>query len=254
MAIRYKEDWEIEIMKEAGNIVKKVFTYLAAELREGLSTYDIDMKIARIIRDHGASPTFMNYRGFPGNSCISLNEQVVHGIPSKKVYVKAGDLLKIDVGATYNGYIADAARTYAIGAVSGEASKLLDVCRRALDIGIENFVNGRKLGDIGAKIEDYVLSNRFSVVRQYVGHGVGKALHEDPQIPNFRLNPGSYFYDYKLRPGLCVAIEPMVNAGGFETYVLDDGWTVVTKDGSLSAHFEDTMAITEKGTLVLTRD
>lgn len=253
MAISLKEPWEIEIMRDAGNIIKVIFREIADYLKEGLTTQQVDSVIRDIIVSHNAKPTFLNYRGFPANSCISINNEIVHGIPSKDVYIKEGDMVKIDVGATYKGYIADAARTFTIGKIPDVGEKLIDVCWRALQIGIESAVPGNKLGEIGKNIEEYVVSEGFNVVKEYVGHGVGKTLHEDPQVPNFALDPTSYYYNYQLKPGLCICIEPMVNEGSSATTVLDDKWTVVTADGKLSAHFEDTMAITENGVELLTR-
>ncbi|MBI4244210.1 MAG: type I methionyl aminopeptidase [Planctomycetes bacterium] len=254
MAIKLKEKWEIEIMKQAGETVKKIFKEIVHLIKPGVTTLEIDEAIKNIIYSDGGKPTFLNYRGFPKHSCISLDHEVVHGIPSNDRKIENGSLLKIDVGVTYNGYIADAARTFKVGQISNEVcNKLVEVCSKALEIGIETARPFSKLGDIGTNIEKYVTNNKFSVVKQYVGHGVGKILHEDPQVPNFSLNPDSYYYNYQLKPGLCIAIEPMVNEGVSETYTLEDGWTVVTQDHKLSAHFEDTIAITEDGVINLTR-
>lgn len=235
-------------MKKAGRITGEAL-YLAGEaVKEGVSTLALD----KIVRDHiekqGAKPSFLGYAGFPASACISINDEVIHGIPSEKKILKEGDIVKIDVGAFYKGFHGDSARTYAVGKVSAEAEKLIRVTKESFYKGAEKAVIGNRIGDIGFAIEEHVSENGFSVVRNYVGHGVGHELHEDPEVPNYGV-PGR---GARLSAGMTLAIEPMVNVGTYAVKVLGDKWTVVTADGKLSAHYENTVAITENGPILLT--
>jgi len=244
-----RSDEEIETIKKAGKILAETLGTLKSHVKAGVRTKDLD-KIARdeIIKRSGY-PAFKGYKGFPGNICTSINETVVHGIPSDKK-LKNGDIISLDVGVKFRDYFADAAVTVGVGKISSEVKKLLEVTEKALCIGIENAMPGRRLSDISASIQGFVESNGFSVVRAFVGHGIGTKIHEEPEIPNFG-RPGT---GPRLEPGMVLAIEPMVNAGTFEVEVLEDGWTTVTKDRRLSAHFEHTIAITKDGAEVLTQD
>ncbi|MBR2461322.1 MAG: type I methionyl aminopeptidase [Clostridia bacterium] len=247
--IKLKNKQQLELMKEAGRITGEVLYAAGERIREGITTKELDEFIREFIERHGARPTFLGYGGFPGSACISVNEQVIHGIPSDKVILKDGDIVKIDVGAEYKGFTGDSACTFPVGNVSREAKKLIEVTRESFYRGIANAVPGKRVGDIGYGIESYVEENGFSVVRAYVGHGVGHDLHEDPEIPNYGV-PGR---GVRLCQGMTIAVEPMVNIGGHQVKVLDDKWTVVTADGSLSAHYEHSVAITDDGPLLLTK-
>ena len=239
---------EIAKMRRAGRIVAATIDAVTGAVRPGLTTADLDEVAEKTILDHGATPSFKGYRGFPASLCTSVNEQVVHGIPGQKK-LKQGDILSLDFGAIWEGYNADAAVSVFIGdPPSAEAEKLVRVTEEALEAGISQVRPGRRLSDISNAVQQVVEGAGFAVVREYVGHGVGRSLHEDPQIPNYG-PPGR---GPELKPGLVVAIEPMVNMGGWETRVLADGWTVVTADGSLSAHFEHTIAVTDEGPEILT--
>lgn len=247
MIIRKSPD-EIAPMRRAGRIVAGTIRAVTAAVRPGVTTADLDRVADDYIRAQGALPSFKGYRGFPASICTSVNEQVVHGIPGARV-LKAGDLLSLDFGAIWDGYHADSAVTVFVGEpLSAEAEKLVRVTEEALETGIAQLVPGKRLSDIGHAIQKMVESAGFSVVREYVGHGIGRSLHEDPPVPNY--GPPGRGPD--IAPGLVVAIEPMVNAGGWETRLLADEWTVVTADGALSAHFEHTVAVTEDGPAVLT--
>ena len=235
-------------MRRAGAIVAAAHAALRQAIRPGIKTQDLDAVANREIRKHGAVPTFKGYRGFPGCVCTSVNEEIVHGIPGNRV-IQEGDLVKMDVGATIDGFIGDAAITVGAGKISPEAEDLIEVTRLSLEEGIKAARDGARVGDIGAAIQTFVESRGYSIVREYVGHGVGRFLHEDPQIPNY----GTSGKGVLLRKGMCIAIEPMVNIGDWHTKVLDDDWTVVTADGKLSAHFEHTIAIREGDAEVLTR-
>jgi methionyl aminopeptidase len=246
--IIFKSPEEIEKMRRAGRIVAATIDRLGEAVRPGMTTADLDRIADESIRAQGADPSFKGYRGFPATICTSLNEQVVHGIPGWRV-LQPGDLLSLDVGAIWEGYHADSAITVFVdGPPSAVATKLVDVTARSLEAGISSLHPGRRLGDVGNAVQQVVEGAGFSVVREYAGHGVGRALHEDPQIPNYG-DPGR---GPQIKPGLVVAIEPMVNVGDWRTRVLADQWTVVTEDGSLSAHFEHTIAVTEDGPEVLT--
>lgn len=246
--IRIKNALQIAAMKDAGRITGEALLVARDMIRAGVSTYEIDQAIRRYIEKCGATPTFLGYGGFPASACISINDEVIHGIPSKKRILKDGDIVKIDVGATYRGYVGDSARTIPVGAVSEEAQRLMKTTRDSFFAGVEALKIGNRLGDVGAAIDAVVCKNGFSTVRRYVGHGVGIELHEQPDVPNYG-TPGR---GYRLCSGMTLAIEPMVNVGSFEVKELSDGWTVKTVDGSLSAHYENTVALTDNGVLILT--
>lgn len=239
---------ELSLMKEACVIAAGALKAAGAAVEPGVTTEQINRVAHDFIVRHGAVPTFLGYSGYPAASCISINDEVIHGIPNKKRVVKAGDIVSIDVGATFNGYVGDNAATFAAGDISPEAQRLCDTTRESLYEGIKAAVAGGRLGDIGSTIQRYCEERGFSVVREYTGHGVGKVMHEDPSVPNFG-TPGR---GVRLLPGMTIAIEPMINAGGAGIRQLPDGWTVKTKDGSLSAHFEHTVAITSNGPVILT--
>lgn len=244
-----KSDSEIKLMRDAGRIVAVVLTELAQKVAPGVSTAQLDAWAEEIIKKHNAIPTFKGYNGFPATITTSINEELVHGIPSPKRVLKEGDIISIDCGATYKGWVGDAALTIPVGQISPEAQKLLEVTERALYIGIEQARVGNRSGDISAAIQAYVEKHGYGVVRNYTGHGVGRNMHEDPQVPNYgRKNRG-----VPLKKGMTIALEPMVNMGSPRTRVLDDKWTVVTDDGKLSAHFEHTIAITNSDPLILTQ-
>jgi methionyl aminopeptidase len=247
MSVTIKSDRELDVMREAGRIVANALQELRDRIEPGMTTRDLDRIAERAIRRQGGEPAFPYINDFPGSLCVSVNEEVVHGIPGKRV-LRDGDLVKLDVGAIYHGYHGDAAVTVPVGDVSAEARRLMDVTERALTEGILAARPGAFLNDIGSAIEEYVLPQGFSVVRQYVGHGVGKDLHEDPSVAHFK-QPSR---GLRLRPGMTLTIEPMINEGTWETRTLPDEWTVVTSDGKLSAQFEHTVAITEDGPEVLT--
>lgn len=241
MAVTIKSEREIELMREAGRILATVHEELKNMIQPGISTLDIDKKADELIRSYDCIPSFLNYNGFPASVCVSINEQVVHGIPNKKTFLKEGDIVSLDAGVIYKGYQSDAARTWAVGEVSEEAKKLIKVTQESFYEGIKFAKAGNHLHEISAAIQDYVESFGFSVVRDLVGHGIGTEMHEEPQIPNFRQKRRGI----KLEPGMTLAIEPMVNAGRYDVYWEDDDWTVVTDDGSLSAHYENTILITD---------
>ena len=248
--IQLKSAREIETMAEGGRILGATVQMLRGVARAGMSTMELDAIAEEFIRSHpGATPAFKGLYGFPGTLCTSINNEIVHGIPSKKRVLKDGDVISIDVGVGYKGYFTDSATTVAIGEVDAETRRLLDVTERSLEAGIAAAVPGNHLGDIGAAIQAVVEDAGFSVVRDLVGHGIGVEFHEEPQVPNY----GKPKRGLKLVPGLTLAIEPMVNVGSPQTRTLPDKWTIVTVDGSRSAHFEHTVAITETGNRVLTR-
>lgn len=248
--IQLKSAREIDLMAQGGQILARTVEMLRGAVRPGMSTLDLDKLAEDFIRSHeGATPAFKGLYGFPGSICSSINSEIVHGIPSARRVLKEGDVISIDVGVGYKGYFTDSATTVPVGQVSYEANRLLDVTQRALDAGIAAAVLGNHVGDIGAAVQAVVEAAGLSVVRDLVGHGIGVEFHEEPQVPNY----GKPKRREKLVPGLTIAIEPMVNIGGPATKTLADRWTIVTLDGSLSAHFEHTVAITESGTRVLTR-
>jgi len=234
-------------MREAGAVVGEVIQMLRRSVEPGITTKELDNIAYKEIVRQGAKPTFKGYLGFPASICASVNEEIVHGIPGKRV-LKEGDIIKLDVGATIGGFIGDAAVSLGVGTVSQESTDLMEATRLSLEEGIKAARPGARIGDIGAAIQAFSEARGYAVVREFVGHGVGRFLHEDPQVPNYG-QPGR---GPLLRPGMCIAIEPMLNVGDWHTRILDDQWTVVTADGSLSAHFEHTIAITEGGPEILT--
>ncbi len=243
-----KNAHEIEKMSEACRLSNAALWAAEPFMKPGVSTKEIDHVIHQFIVKAGAKPSFLGYGGFPASACISINDQVIHGIPSAKTILKDGDVVSVDVGAYYNGFHGDNAYTFEVGTVSPEAKKLLEVTKESLSLGIAQAKPGNRLGDIGHAIQEYTESFGYGVVREYIGHGVGKDLHEDPEVPNFG-NPGR---GMRLVPGMTLAIEPMINLSGAGVRQLADGWTVVTKSGSISAHFEHTVLITETGVKILT--
>jgi methionyl aminopeptidase len=246
--IELKSAREIGLMRRAGHILSEVMQRLRTTVKAGMTTLEIDADVEEFIRSKGARPAFKGYRGFPATVCISINEEVVHGIPSAQRHVKEGDIVGLDLGCIVEGYYADCAFTLAVGEVPSRVQELLDVTRESLELGIVECRPGRRLSDVSHAIHTHVERHGFSVVRAFVGHGIGRALHEEPQVPNFG-DPGR---GPQLRPGMVLALEPMVTMGSWEVRILDDGWTAVTKDGSLAAHFEHTIAVTESGPEVLT--
>ena len=248
MAVTIKSPREIELMRKAGEILAQVHEELHAAVHPGMSTLDIDKLGERLIRSHGCIPSFKNYNGYPASICVSVNDEIVHGIPNKHRILKDGDIVSLDAGTIYKGYHSDAARTWAVGNVSPEAQKLIDVTRQSFFEGIRYAKAGNHLHDISAAIQKYAESFGYGVVRELVGHGIGTHLHEDPQIPNFK----TIGRGIRLRPGMTLAIEPMITMGDYAVSVLDDDWTVVTDDNSLAAHYENTVLITEGDPEILT--
>ena len=246
--IQLKNPDQIKIMKEAGRITGEALLVARDHVRPGISTYELDRLVREHIEKAGAKPSFLGYGGFPGSACISINDEVIHGIPSKKRFLNEGDVVKIDVGAFYKGFHGDSARTIAVGRVSDEARKLIDVTRASFFAGVDWLKVGGRLGDVGAAIDGLVVANGFSTVKRYIGHGIGRELHESPDVPNYG-TPGR---GTRLCAGLVIAIEPMVNIGTETVRELTDGWTVKTADGSLSAHYENTVALTGDGIINLT--
>ncbi len=241
MSISIKSEKEIELMREAGRILANVLEEIIGFVKPGISTLDIDKKCAEIIKGYGCIPSFLNYNGFPATICTSVNSEVVHGIPNKKRILREGDIISLDCGVIYKGWQSDAARTIGVGEISKDARRLIDVTQQSFFEGMKYAKAGCHLYEISAAIQNYVEANGYSVVRDLVGHGIGKEMHEEPQIPNFiqkRRGP-------KLEAGMTLAIEPMVNAGRYDVYWDDDDWTVVTDDGSLSSHYENTVLITD---------
>ena len=249
MAIMIKTPQEIEKMHRSGRILRQVHDAIRPLVVAGATTQQLEDAANAKIDSFGAKAAFKGYHGFPAALCTSLNEQVVHGMPSEKTVLKDGDILSIDCGVIVDGFYSDAAVTYAIGSPSAKTKRLLAVTQASLEAAIQEAVVGGRLGDISAAVQDMCEAEGFGVVREFVGHGIGKAMHEDPQVPNF----GTRGKGPRLKAGMVLAIEPMINAGGAEVKVLKDGWTAVTVDGSYSAHFEHTVAITKDGPVVLTR-
>ncbi len=243
-----KSPAELELMREAGRLSARALRIVGEAVRPGVTTEELDDLAETVIREGGGVPAFKGYHGFPKTLCTSVNAQVVHGIPSPLIVLREGEILSVDVGAIVDGYYGDNASTFAVGFIDAQARALLDATRASLVAGIEQCVVGNKLFDIGHAVQAVAEAAGFSVVREYVGHGIGRAMHEDPNVPNY----GTAGKGPRLETGMVFAIEPMVNAGGHQVESLSDGWTVVTRDGSLSAHFEHTVAITEHGPLVLT--
>ena len=241
MAVTIKSPREIELMREAGRILAKTHEELAKNLRPGMSTWDIDHMGEEIIRSYGCLPSFKNYNGYPASICVSVNDEVVHGIPHKEHFLDEGDIVSLDAGVIYKGYHSDAARTYGIGEIDDDAKKLIEVTRQSFFEGIKFAKAGNHLNDISAAIQKYAESFGFGVVRDLVGHGIGSHLHEDPEIPNFARKRKGIL----LQPGMTLAIEPMITEGSYEVVWLDDDWTVMTEDGGWAAHYENTILITE---------
>ena len=246
--INIKSKSELEKMRIAGKITGGALELAGRSIRVGMATKELDRIIHNYIVSHGAKPSFLGYGGFPGSACISINNEVIHGIPGKRKICE-GDIVSVDVGAYINGYHGDSCKTFAVGQISDEAAKLMKVTEESLYKGIEKAVVGGRLGDISHAIEQHVVTNGMAVVKKYVGHGVGRELHESPEVPNF----GREGHGPRLVAGMVIAIEPMVNAVGEGVKVLPDGWTVLTQSGSLSAHFEHTVAITPDGPVLLTK-
>jgi methionyl aminopeptidase len=244
----FKSQEDVAKIRKACQIVARTLTLLSDYVRPGVTTLELDRIAEEEIRKAGAIPAFKGYRGFPATLCVSVNEEIVHGIPSRKK-LQEGDIVSLDLGAIWQGFYGDAARTYPVGPVSDEVLHLVDVTEKSLFLAIEQAQPGNRIGDIGHAVQDYVEGHGYSVVREFVGHGIGRNLHEDPQIPNYG-KPGQ---GPRIKAGMVLAIEPMVCQGRAETEILADGWTAVTRDRSLAAHFEHSIAITENGPLVLSR-
>ncbi|NLN07013.1 MAG: type I methionyl aminopeptidase [Firmicutes bacterium] len=245
--ITIKSKRELELMRTAGRVVAEVLQILEQAIRPGITTAELDKIAERHIRKAKCQPAFLGYRGFPASICTSINEEVVHGIPSLR-RLQAGDIISIDVGAVYKGYYGDAAMTFPVGKIDPEAQRLIEVTRQSLYAGIAQAIPGNRLSDISHAVQTYVEEHGFAVVRNYVGHGIGNNMHEEPQVPNFG-KPG---HGPRLEPGMTLAVEPMVNAGTWQVETLQDDWTVVTLDRKWSAHFEHTIAITEGAPMILT--
>ncbi len=241
MAVTVKTNQEIALMREAGHILYLVHEEVGKLVKPGVSTYELDKEAERIIRGYGCIPSFLNYNGYPASMCVSVNDEVVHGIPDKHRILHEGDIVSLDCGVIYKGYHSDSARTYPVGKISDEAQRLIDVTKQSFFEGLKYAYAGNHLYDISKAIQQYVEDNGFSVVRDLVGHGIGSSLHEDPQVPNFKpIGRG-----IRLKPGMTLAIEPMINMGAYDVWCLEDDWTFVTRDESYSAHYENTVLITE---------
>jgi methionyl aminopeptidase len=248
-AIEIKSDTEIDKLRVAGQAVAKILKKLSEHLRPGISTAQLDDIAFKEISSLGMKPAFLGYRGFPASACISINSELVHGIPRSNRIIKDGDIVTVDLGVLCNGYFGDAAATYGVGRVTKEAEKLMEVTKESLERAIEAVKPGNRLGDVSWAVQEFAEKNGYSVVRDYVGHGIGRKLHEEPAVPNFgKPNTGPRFV-----PGVVLAIEPMINVGSWRVKQLSDGWTVVTEDGKLCAHFEHMVAVTKSGNEVLTR-
>ena len=246
--IKIKTEFEIDMMRESGKFTRDVLDYLKEEIKPGMTTYDLDRLAYEFIVSRGGYPSFLGYSGYPASTCISIDDMVVHGIPSKDVVIKEGQIVSVDVGVVYNEWQGDAARSFLIGNVSDEKKKLVKVTEECFFKAIENLYDGTPLGNIGYAVQTHAESNGFSVVRALTGHGIGKEMHEDPAV----LNYGRKGTGIRLKKGMVLAIEPMINAGTHEVKFLKDGWGVVTKDGRPSAHYENTVAITDNGVEILT--
>jgi methionyl aminopeptidase len=244
-----KSQAEIRKIGQACRIVAEILAGLKDHIAVGMTTADIESFVDESIRERGAIAAFRGYRGYPSSVCVSVNDQVIHGIPSRSTRLKNGDIVGVDLGVVLDGFYGDAAVTLAVGDIPPEAARLMEVTEKALSLGIEKAVAGNRIGDISSAIQEHVEANGFSVVRAFVGHGIGRSLHEEPQVPNF----GRRGQGLRLKEGMTLAIEPMVNAGGHDVRILDDGWTALTSDGSLSAHFEHTIAITKHAPKILTK-
>ena len=238
---------EIGLMRKANQIVRDSLALIEEKIKPGMTTKQLDKIVYDYITGCGATPSFLGYEGYPASACISIDEEVVHGIPSDKRYIEEGQIVSVDIGSIYKGYNGDAARTFAVEKISAEKQKLIDVTKQSFFEGVKILKEGVRLGDLGHAIQSYVEANGFSVVRALVGHGIGTDMHEDPEVPNYG-RPG---HGLRLKANMTIAIEPMVNAGTYDVVMLDDGWTVVTADGKPSAHYENTVAITEGGVEIL---
>jgi methionyl aminopeptidase len=247
--IQIKNSEQIAVMKEAGRITAEALLVAQENIRDGVSTKYLDTLIREHIEKSGAKPSFLGYGGFSGSACISINDEVIHGIPSAKRIIKDGDIVKVDVGAYYKGFHGDSARTFAVGNVDEAAKKLIEVTEQSFWEGIRELEQGKRIGDIGAAIDGYVKKFGYSTVKRFVGHGIGHALHEQPDVPNF----GTAGRGVRICTGMALAIEPMINMGTDEVKTMADGWTVKTADGKLSAHYENTVVLTPNGVLVLTK-
>lgn len=242
MAVTIKSQHEIQLMRDAGKILAEVHERLAEIITPGITTLEIDRRGEELIRSAGCIPSFKGYEGYPASICVSVNDEVVHGIPTEKHRLFEGDIVSLDAGVIYKGYQSDAARTHGVGEIASEAQRLIDVTKESFFRGIEFARDGNRLYEISAAIQAYVESQGFSVVRDLVGHGIGQDMHEEPEIPNFKPKFGK---GIRLKPGMTLAVEPMVNAGGYEIWILEDDWTVVTQDGSNAAHYENTILVTD---------
>ena len=247
--IQIKNSEQIAVMKEAGRITAEALLIAGENIREGVTTKHLDTLIREHIEKSGAKPSFLGYGGFPGSACISINDEVIHGIPSAKRVLRDGDIVKVDVGAYYRGFHGDSARTFAVGKVSDDAKKLIEVTEQSFWEGIKQIEQGKRIGDIGSAIDSYVKKFGYSTVKRYVGHGIGHALHEQPDVPNF----GTSGRGTRICTGMALAVEPMINMGTDEVKVMSDEWTVKTADSMLSAHYENTVVLTPDGVLVLTK-
>lgn len=249
MSITIKSKTDLAKMREAGRIAAQALELAGKSIKPGMSTFALDKILHDFIRSCGAVPTFLGYGGFPASACISINDEVIHGIPNRKTIIREGDIVSVDVGATYNGFVGDNARTFAVGEISKEAQDLLDVTEASLYKAIEAAQVGARLGDVCHAVEAYCTERGYGIVRQYCGHGIGHEMHEDPEVPNYG-RPG---HGIRLMPGMTFCIEPMINQKGDDVKVMKDGWTVKTANGSLSAHFEHQIAITKDGPVIMTR-
>lgn len=247
--IQVKNAAQIAMMRDAGKITGEALAMAGEMVRPGITTKEIDTAIREYIKKCGATPSFLNYGGFPASACISVNDEVIHGIPSAKKILRDGDIVKIDVGAYYKGYHGDSANTFPVGNVSEEAETLIRVTKESFQKGIETLGPGSRLGDLGAAVDGYVRQFGFSAVRKFVGHGIGRDLHEVPDVPNY----GIAGRGQRIYTGMVIAVEPMINAGTYDVIQLDDGWTIKTADGKLSAHYEHTLAVTDNGVVLLTK-
>ena len=247
MSIKRKSRYELKLMKHAGEIVALTHQAMKKAIRPGISTKELDKIAYDVITSHRADPTFLGYDGFPATICASVNEMVVHGIPNDNIILKEGDIISVDIGATYNGFVGDSAWTYPVGEISDEKKKLLDCTEKALFAALATVKNGSTLNDVGGAIEDIAVANNLGIVRQYGGHGVGTNMHEDPFIYNYRVGDKTV-----LKTGMTIAIEPMLNLGGDDVVVAEDNWGVFTLDGQPSAHFEHTIAVTDDGYQIMT--
>ncbi len=246
--IQLKNSAQLKDMRDAGRITAQALLVAEEAICEGVSTYEVDAKIRNFIEKCGAKPSFLGLYGFPGSACISINDQVIHGIPSKKVILREGDIVKVDVGAFFHGFHGDSARTFPVGNVSDEAKRLIEATKLCFERGFEQVKEGNRVGDIGNAVESCAKSYGYSVVRKYIGHGVGRDVHEAPDVPNF----GTAGRGPRLCRGMTIAIEPMINVGTGDVKEMSDGWTVLTLDGKLSAHYENTVALTDDGPIILT--